>query len=154
MSVNQFDKLDAYCAAIEFVGLVRPLVLKLKRTDLPLADQLDRATVSIPCNLAEGAGEFSRGDKTRFYRYALRSTTESIAILDICGRLEIGIAESHAATRELGMRLVAMLTRLVLVTSGHAPLRPLGQQEQTGTNPARQPLPLASAHDPADPAGP
>jgi four helix bundle protein len=135
VSVNQFDKLDAYRAAIEFVGLVRPLVLKLRRTDLPLADQLDRAAISIPCNLAEGAGEFSPGDKTRFYRYALRSTTECIAILDICGRLKIGIPESHAATRELGMRLVAMLTRLVLVTSGRAPLRPLAQQHRPGTEP-------------------
>jgi four helix bundle protein len=137
VSVKQFDRLDAYRAAIEFVGLVRPLVLKLRRTDPPLADQLDRATVSIPCNLAEGAGEFSPGDKTRFYRYALRSTTESIAILDVCGRLNTALPESHAATRDLGMRLVAMLTRLVLVTSGRAPLRPLAQQHRPATEPGQ-----------------
>jgi four helix bundle protein len=149
VSVNQFDRLDAYRAAIEFVGLVRPLVLKLRHTDIPLADQLDRATVSIPCNLAEGAGEFSPGDKTRFYRYALRSTTESIAILDVCARLGLDTPGSHEAARALGMRLVAMLTRLVLVTSGRAPLRPLQPDK-----PRAEPSPPAPARRPASRAGP
>ena len=33
--------------------------------------------------------EFSRRDKRRFYRIALRSATESAAILDVCRRLEL-----------------------------------------------------------------
>jgi four helix bundle protein len=113
MAIN-FDKLDAYRVAIEYVGLTRRLVLRLRKSDLPMADQLQRAVISVPCNLAEGAGEFSPRDKARFYRYALRSTTESIALLDASHAIGICDGEEYARSREAGMRLVMMLTRLVL----------------------------------------
>jgi four helix bundle protein len=112
-----FDQLDAYRVALEYVALTRPLVMRLRRNELVLADQLHRAVLSIPCNLAEGAGEFSPGDKRRFYRYALRSSTETVALLD-CARAAALLADDeHARCRTLGIRLVAMMTRLVLSTS-------------------------------------
>ena len=52
-----------------------------------LRDQYHRATTSICLNVAEGAGEFARNEKARFYRMALRSTTECSAILDILVRI-------------------------------------------------------------------
>jgi four helix bundle protein len=128
VSANQFDKLDAYRAAIEYVGLTRTLILRLRATELPMADQLDRAVLSIPCNLAEGAGEFSPGDKRRFYRYALRSTTESIALLDVSRRIGFSDPDEHSRMRELGMRLVAMLTRLVQVASARTGAGPAGRR--------------------------
>jgi four helix bundle protein len=112
-----FDQLDAYRVALEYVALTRPLVLRLRRSELVLADQLHRAVLSIPCNLAEGAGEFSSGDKRRFYRYALRSSTEAVALLDCVRAAALLADDEHARCRDLGIRLVAMLTRLVLSTS-------------------------------------
>jgi four helix bundle protein len=114
MKAPHFDRLDAYRVAIEYVRMTRPLVLRLRRSDLPMSDQLQRAVISIPCNLAEGAGEFSPGDKARFYRYSLRSTTETIALIDASRAIGACSDEEHAAVREVGKRLVAMLTRLVL----------------------------------------
>jgi four helix bundle protein len=114
MPATHFDKLDAYQLAIEYVRLTRPLVLRLRTSDMPMADQLQRAVLSIPCNLAEGAGEFSPRDKARFYRYALRSTTESIALLDASRAIGACREPEHPRSREAGMRLVMMLTRLVL----------------------------------------
>jgi four helix bundle protein len=70
---ESFDRLDSYRAAISLVGQVRPLVLRLRRQEGDMADQLHRAVLSVACNTAEGAGEFSAGDKARLYRYALRS---------------------------------------------------------------------------------
>jgi four helix bundle protein len=87
-------------------------VAHLLRERRYLADQLQRALVSIPLNIAEGAGEFSRRDKRRFYRIALRSATESAAILDVCRRLEIDDGTRLRAGRDLLLRIVAMLTRL------------------------------------------
>ena len=49
-----------------------------------MADQLGRAALSIVLNIAEGAGEFSKKGKARFYRMALRSTTEWAATMDVC----------------------------------------------------------------------
>jgi four helix bundle protein len=109
-----FDQLDAYKAAIEYVRLTRPLVLRLRRQDAVMADQLQRAVLSVACNIAEGAGEFSPGDKARLYRYALRSATETVAILDAAAAVGSAEHSEHTQNRSLGMRLVAMLTRLVM----------------------------------------
>jgi four helix bundle protein len=114
VSTSHFDRLDAYRLAIEFVSQTRPLVLRLRRSDPAMADQLQRAVISVPCNVAEGAGEFSLGDKARFYRYALRSSTECVALLDASRAIGALGAEDHAGIRETGIRLVMMLTRLVL----------------------------------------
>jgi four helix bundle protein len=115
MGENRFDRLDVYVLALEYFGMARPLVLRLRRTEQAMADQLQRSTLSIPLNIAEGAGEFSTGDKRKFYRYALRSAAESIAIVDACHRIDLCRSDEHERCRSAGMRLVAMLTRLVIV---------------------------------------
>ena len=45
-------------------------------TDYGLRDQIQRASVSIMANIAEGFDGGSNREFTRFLRYALRSTTE------------------------------------------------------------------------------
>ena len=112
----QFDheRLDAYQVAIDFVALVDDVVESLPRGRGHIADQLQRASLSVALNIAEGAGEFSSKDKKGFYRMALRSATESAAILDVCGRLDLTQDEVLSSGRDLLLRIVSMLTRLVL----------------------------------------
>ena len=78
-----------------------------------MADQLQRASTSIQLNVAEGAGEFSKNEKARFYRIAKRSATESAAILDVCRRLKLVSEASYAAGRDLLLRIVSMLVAMV-----------------------------------------
>ena len=113
--MNSFDheKLDVYQAAIDFVVVADGIVERLPRGRAYLADQFQRAATSIPLNIAEGAGEFARKEKARFYRMAKRSATECAAIVDVCRRLKLVDKES-AAARELLVRIVAMLIRMVL----------------------------------------
>lgn len=110
----QFDheKLDVYRLAIQFVVMARQLVRTFPRGQSYLTDQLQRAALSIILNIAEGAGEFSRKDKARFYRFALRSTSECAAILDVCHALEF--CEQYSASTGNGVlvRIASMLTRL------------------------------------------
>jgi len=116
--MNYFDheKLDVYQAAIEFVILVNTVVENLPRGRAYLADQLQRAGASVPLNIAEGAGEYSGNEKIRFYRMAKRSATECAGIFDICRRLQI-VSESHCTKgRELLIRIVSMLTKMVKVS--------------------------------------
>lgn len=108
------EKLEVYQAALEFVECAEDVVKGLPRGRAYLADQLQRAGTSIPLNIAEGAGEFSRKDKARFYRIALRSATECAALLDVLRRLRLAEAERIGAGRALLSRIVAMLTKLVL----------------------------------------
>jgi four helix bundle protein len=111
---GRFDRLEVYRLALGYAGSVYPVVQDLRRAEPALADQLMRAVCSIPLNIAEGAGEFSKGDKARFYRYALRSTTETIGVLDLCRELRIIEDEEHLACRDTAIRLTSMMTRLVL----------------------------------------
>ncbi|MFQ5505866.1 MAG: four helix bundle protein, partial [Planctomycetota bacterium] len=76
-----------------------------------LADQSRRAALSVPLNIAEGVGEFSRQEKARFYRIALRPAIECAAILDVSRRLRLAKTRCDAA-RDLLLRVVAMLTRM------------------------------------------
>jgi four helix bundle protein len=79
----------------------------------PLGRQLVRAASSIPLNIAEGAGEFSAGEKARFYRIARRSAAETAAAYDVLAAA--GLIESDKAKRadrELG-EIAAMLTTMI-----------------------------------------
>src|SRR5579871_796906 len=105
------EKMDVFQTAIEFVAAADDVVERLPRGRRYLADQLQRAASSVPLNVAEGAGEFSKKDKARFYRTALRSATECAALLQVCQRLELVEGALVVAGRELLLRIVAMLTR-------------------------------------------
>ena len=107
------EKLDTYNVSIDFVVLANDIAAHLPRGRAPLADQLHRASTSIPLNIAEGAGEFSNQEKARFYRMAKRSAMECAAILDVCSRL--GLAEKGVVRegRTMLIRIVEMLTQIV-----------------------------------------
>ena len=111
------EKLDVYQAAIELVILIDDLVAHLPRGRAYLADQLQRAGTSVPLNIAEGAGEYSSAEKSKFYRIAKRSATECAAIFDICHRLRLLEETRYVKGRGLLMRIVAMLTKMAQGTS-------------------------------------
>ena len=75
-------------------------------------DQLDPVATSIVLNIAEGAGEYRRDEKQRFYRMARRSATETGAILDIIEQRGAAPAALIRSARELLVRVVSMLARL------------------------------------------
>jgi four helix bundle protein len=112
--MKSFDhkKLDVYNAAIGYVVIVDNIVERLPRGRGYLTDQLQRAGTSIVLNIAEGAGEFSRCEKARFYRIAKRSATECAAALDICRSLELVEQSQLEAGRSLLLRIVSMLTKM------------------------------------------
>ena len=114
MTDFEHERLDVYRAAIEWLVIADELATRLPRGRAYLADQLRRAATSVPLNIAEGAVEYSAGDKARFYRMARRSATESAAILDVCRAIKLGDAELVSGGRVLLLRVVAMLTAMVL----------------------------------------
>jgi four helix bundle protein len=128
--MDSFDheKLDVYRAAIDYVGLADTLVEAFPRGRAYLVDQIQRAAASIALNIAEGAGEYSRRDKARFYRIARRSATESAALLDVCRRLKVGDESLLVAGRSLLLRIVSMLIRMVRPGQGRS-----GTGRGTGT---------------------
>ena len=51
--------------------------------DKMVVDQLNRASLSIILNIAEGSGKFSNPDRKKFFIIARASIFECVAILDI-----------------------------------------------------------------------
>lgn len=107
------EKLDVYQSAIEFVAKANDIVELLPRGRGYLADQLQRAALSIVLNIAEGAGKFSPADKAAFYTRARGSATESAAVLDVCRRLNLIEASSTDDSKALLERIAQMLTKLI-----------------------------------------
>jgi len=114
MNGFEHENLDVYRVSIEFLVLADEVASALPKGRAHLVDQLRRASTSISLNIAEGAGEFSKADKARFYRIARRSSTECSAILDVCRVLQLTDEQKLFQGRELLVRIVAMLTSMVL----------------------------------------
>jgi four helix bundle protein len=92
----------------------RRLLVRLpKRGTSDLKDQLKRAAQSIPQNIAEGAGKFTRADKARFYTIARGSAVECAAHLDVLQIEEFLDEENYRAGTQLLERVVAMLTKMI-----------------------------------------
>jgi four helix bundle protein len=82
-----------------------------RRASATLRNQLERASVSIVLNIAEGAGRRSPQDKARSYSIARGSATECAAILDLLRQRGLA-AESCRMGRHQIVRIVQMLTKL------------------------------------------
>lgn len=111
-SVLDHEKLDAYHIAVEFVVLSDAVIENLPRGRGYLSDQLQRAALSIPLNIAEGAGEYAIDEKVRFYRMAKRSATECASILDVCRKLQLLDEQKYAKGRDIIVRIVSILTKM------------------------------------------
>ena len=97
--------------ALEAIGLLRPLMPLIRRSDRSLADQLARAASSVVLNLAEGACSDPGNRRARYFS-AAGSANEARAALRVA--ITWGyVAEARAAEAELVLdRVVAMLWRL------------------------------------------
>ena len=65
-----------------------------------LGDQLRRAVVSVPSNIAEGSGRVSSKEKVRFIEIAYGSLTETLCQLDIAHGLNYITDEEFANEKD------------------------------------------------------
>ena len=106
----EHEKLDVYTVALELHA--RACSLLPVRTARVLRDQLERASLGVVLNIAEGAGRRSVSDKRRFYEMARGSATETAAITDVLRVRGLAPAPACSHARRLAVRVVQMLTRL------------------------------------------
>jgi four helix bundle protein len=107
------ERLEVYRAAIELVAIADEIAGQLPRGRGKLADQLSRASISLPLNIAEGAGRYGQKEKQHSYRIARGSAMECAAIVDVCLKLDLISDERSRTSKELLVRIVSMLTRLI-----------------------------------------
>ena len=101
-----------YRCAVEFLAVVARIIQQLPAGHYSLADQLKRAALSVPVNIAEGVGRTSVADRRRHYAIARGSAMECAAILNACRILELANIEQLQHGRGLLIRVVSMLTRM------------------------------------------
>ena len=106
-------QLDVYQLSLDFVEVAAEIVKKLPRGQSYLGDQLKRSASSTVLNIGEGAGEFSKNEKARFYRMALRSATESASTVDIIHRFQHIDDHLYCQSDKMLDRIIAMLTKLI-----------------------------------------
>lgn len=78
-----YEKFDVYKKAKSLFSEISVFIEKNNNINKRIADQLYRAALSIPLNIAEGAGRYSKPDKRNFYTVARGSVFECTAIIDI-----------------------------------------------------------------------
>ena len=106
------EDLDVYQAAISFLAIAVKLWEKFPRGYGSLTEQLKRAALSIPLNIAEGYGKRSRADQARFYHIARGSAHECGAVLDTSKVLNLVDEHTFVKAKTLLYRTVSMLVRL------------------------------------------
>ena len=107
-----YEKLDAYRVAIEFLAVSTTILDALPKGHSALGDQLRRAAMSIPLNIAEASGKTTAADRRRYCSIARGSAMECGAILDVSAVLGVAGAEEMERGKALLVRIVSMLTKM------------------------------------------
>jgi four helix bundle protein len=102
------EKLDVYHEAIAFCAWAGEL-LSATAAKAAAKDQLDRASTSIPLNIAEGNGKFSGKDRARFLEIARGSALECAACLDVLVARKLATPDQVEEAKESLVRIVQML---------------------------------------------
>jgi four helix bundle protein len=89
-----------------------------------MVDQLTRAAISVPANIAEGHGRSTRKDYAQFVSIAIGSLAETETYLILCERLHFcnrcTTSSHHGLVEEVGKMLKVLRVRL----RGPVPLTP------------------------------
>ena len=113
--VVSYRDLSAWKAAKALaVEVYRVVNVAAVRNDFALVDQLRRAAISIPSNIAEGAGRGTNQDALRFLYIARGSLCElrtQLEVMQEAGLLDHRICESLLARAEEAGRLLGGLVR-------------------------------------------
>jgi four helix bundle protein len=106
-----FEKLLVYQKSVALADEVCAAARGFPRGYFFLADQLNRAALSIATNIAEGNGRFTVADRRNFFTIARGSVQECVPLLEVALRRGILSADAHA-------RLMGDLEEISRMVSG------------------------------------
>ena len=112
--IKSFQDLEVWQRARELVTETYRLCKQLPKEELySLSDQMRRAAVSIPSNIAEGFGRTGSKDYPHFLSIALGSTFELQTQLMLCEDLGYFKTNENSKALDLCDRIGMMLNRLL-----------------------------------------
>jgi four helix bundle protein len=108
-----YKRLDAYKIAKEFTLYVYSLVNKYPPYEqYALCDQLRRAAVSVPSNIAEGMGRIAIKERIHFIEISYGSIVEVLCQLDISQSLGYISEQELNDAEEIASRLTKVMSGL------------------------------------------
>ena len=108
-----FEKLQVYQKAVDFVDEAMDVTERFPRRYTFLADQLNRAAVSIATNLAEGNGRSTKADRRNFFIIARGSVQECVPLLELARRRGLVDTSREAALRDALETMAKMISGLI-----------------------------------------
>ena len=116
MSQFGHETLNVYKESIHFITWINEL-LEIIPKNLSVHNQLDRASTSIPLNIAEGNGKHTSADRCRYFDSARGSALECAACLDVLvAKKKVDIDKVKNEKDQL-YRIVSMLIGLIRANS-------------------------------------
>ena len=98
---HDYKQLDAYIETKKLVKMVYALLRKFpKEEQYALCDQLRRAVISVPSNVAEGLGRYSVKEQVHFLEIAYGSLREVDCQIDISSDLGYVTADEAKTVAE------------------------------------------------------
>jgi four helix bundle protein len=110
------EKLRVYQHAMSFIVWCGLLFERLPKT-LSAVGQLDRASTSVPLNIAEGNGKFTAADRCKYFDIARGSALECAACLDVSIAKRPLTADEVLPGKQSLANIVSMLVGLIKSTS-------------------------------------
>ena len=129
-----FEKLKVYQKAVSFADAVAALSQDFPRGFGFLADQLNRAALSIATNLAEGNGRFTKPDRKNFFTISRGSVQECVPLLEVARRRGLIDESKHEALYQDLETIAKMVSGLI------------NGLEKRESGAPRQPLEVGKSH--------
>ncbi len=116
-SIHKYQQLTVWQKGMQLVKLIYLVTKALPHEELyGLSNQMRRAVISIPSNIAEGFGRYNTKEYMHFLRIARGSCYEVETQLQICTQINYLTEEETSAPlqlcNEINRMLNAMLTKL------------------------------------------
>ena len=108
-----FEKLIVYQKSVDFADRITAMTTEFPRGYFFLSDQLNRASLSIAANIAEGNGRFTKADRKNFFGIARGSVQECVPLLELASRRGLIDSAAHEALRSDLEEIARMLSGLI-----------------------------------------
>src|SRR3990167_1102678 len=109
-----FEQLGVYKRSLEWVETAETLCQSLKgKVSYSFLDQLSRAALSVPLNIAEGNGRWHKGEKRQFFWIARGSVFECVPLIQVLQRKQLINSQTYEGYYEQLDIIAKMLTSLV-----------------------------------------
>ena len=108
-----FEKLLVYQKAVDFADKVCDHTEQFGRGYGFLADQLNRAALSISNNIAEGNGRFTKADRRHFFGISRGSVQECVPRLELARRRRLIANEDHTSLKARLEEIARILSGLI-----------------------------------------